>query len=89
MRPNLRSPLYVANGQKVGKGLCRMLMSPVSRVDDRDKRMLAGNHGRPFLWMAHRADVGIAANHAYRICNAFTFGSGAGFCRGKSKNTAA
>ena len=39
-------------------------MSAVTGIDDRDRRMSAGNHRRTFLWMSHRTDICIAGNHA-------------------------
>lgn len=53
-------PLQIPDGQQVSQCLRRMLVPSVAGVDDRDRRVLAGYHGRSFLGMSHGADVCIA-----------------------------
>ena len=53
-----------------------MLAAAVAGVDDGAWRILRGHPRRAIMGMAHDDQVRIAADHAYRICQAFALGGG-------------
>ena len=82
-------PVLIADRQKVSQRLGRMLVSAVSGIDHRDRRMLAGYHRRALFRVSHGADIRIAGNGADRIGNAFSLCGRAGVCGRESHNTSA
>ena len=74
------------DGEKVGKGLCRMLVTAITGIDDRNGRVTCRNHRSAFLGMAHGTDVCKAGDNADRIGYAFSLCGRRGVGIGKSEH---
>ena len=55
------------NGQKVRQGLCRVKMSSVSGIDERNRCMIRSHNRCPLLRMSHGNDIRIVGNSLNRI----------------------
>ena len=85
----VETALFPGDGQEVGQGLGRMVMSAVARVDDRDVDVVRGHIGSALFRMAHRDDVGEALDGPRGIGHALAFGDGAVGGRGEPDDVAA
>ena len=66
---------FIRERDKVGEGLCRVEVSAVARVDDGAFGIKRSRQRRAFHGVAHHNDVGIAADHANGVFQAFPFGN--------------
>ena len=76
------------NRYQIRQRLCRMLMTAVTRVDQRNPTVLRSDRRRAFLGMPHSSDIRITGNHADRILDALAFCRGADV-RGRESERAA
>ena len=81
--------LLAADGQQVGERLRRMAVAAVAGVDDRHGRLRGGGHRRALLRVAHRDDVGVAADRPHRVGHALALSRARAVCGGKAEHAAA
>ena len=69
-----KGSLFVAQRHQVGQRLSRVQMPAVPRVDDRHPRIQRRRKCSTGDRMAHRNNIGIAADHPHRVLEGFPFG---------------
>ena len=84
-----QASLQGTDRHQVSQCLGWMLMTAITGIDHRDRRVAGSNHGCSLLGMAHGTDICKAGDHADRIGNTFTLRGRRGTGIGKSDHTAA
>ena len=77
------------NGVEICKSLCRMLVTTVAGIDDRDLTEFRSNQRSTFLRVAHGCDISIAGDNTDGICYTFALRGRRGVCTGKTQTFAA
>ncbi len=81
--------LLLAQDIEIAQRLGRMLAAAVAGVEDRTRRVFGGDPCGAVVRMAHDDQVGVGADHAGRVGEAFALGRGAGVHIGRTDHGAA
>ena len=69
----IKMTFFSLDGQKIGQSLSRMVVSAISRIDDRHGGSTACYHRCALLRVTHSNDIRIGSHCPYRIRHAFAF----------------